>query len=166
MGNTLQLAISLAKNKKLDEARIFLRKWTPAVERELGPKDELTLKLRSTLATVLALENPTSSLGDLREGARILEDIYPISQQIFGAHHPTTKTIRTNLDNVRGREEQRMQMIASIKHLEPGPMKSQMESEIISGEIFSESSQLGSVARGLVQERRDALRTELAQEEK
>ena len=32
--------------------------------------------------------------------------------------------------------------------------------------LFSESSQLGSVARGLVQERRDALRTELAQEEK
>ena len=44
-------------------------------------------------------------------------------------------------------------------------MKSEMESEIISGEIFSESSQLGSVARGLVQERRDALRTELAQKE-
>ena len=41
-----------------------------------------------------------------------------------------------------------------------------MESETISGEIFSESSQLGSVVRGLAQERRDALRTELAQEEK
>ena len=59
-----------------------------------------------------------------------------------------------------------MQMLASIKHLEPGPTKSQMESETISGEIFSESSQLGSVVRGLAQERRDALRTELAQEEK
>ena len=88
------------------------------------------------------------------------------SQQIFGAHHPLTKTIRTNLDTVRGKEEQRRQMLAKISHLEPGPMKSQMESEIISGEIFSESSQLGSVGRGLAQKRRDALRTELAQARK
>ena len=82
---------------------------------------------------------------------------------LFSSRFPARRAV---MDNVRGKEEQRMQMLASIKHLEPGPMKSQMESEIISGYIFSESSQLGSVGRGLAQKRRDALRTELAQEEK
>ena len=82
------------------EARSLLRKTIPVARRVLGENTEATLRMRLHYEKVLYL-CAGATLDDLREVVTTLEEIERTARRVFGAAHPTTVDIESDLRDVR-----------------------------------------------------------------
>ena len=95
------LAATLFKLKRFEEAKSLLRKTVPVGRRVLGESDELTLKMRWNYAVALYRDDG-ATLNDIREAVSTLEEIEPIARRVLGSAHPTTTGINRALRASRG----------------------------------------------------------------
>ena len=77
---------SLVEEKRIDEATSLARENIPLAVASLGPGNDITLKMRYSLAR--ALSRYDASLEDRSEAVTILEDVCQTARQVFGAAAP------------------------------------------------------------------------------
>ena len=94
------LAMALAGQKRLAEARALLSETTPAARRVFGESHELTLKMRWNYATLLYIDR-RATLDDLHKAVTTLEEMKRTARRVFGGQHPTTTGIEGDLRNAR-----------------------------------------------------------------
>ena len=94
------LAATLFKLKRFEEAKSLIHITTPVARRVLGESHDLTLKMRKTYAQSLC-EGPSATLDDLRQGMTTLEEIERIARRVFGGAHPFTAETEQNLQVIR-----------------------------------------------------------------
>ncbi len=85
--------------RRYEEAKALLRKTIPVAQRVLG-SNEITLKMRWTFGTLLALSDG-ATLDDLREAVTTLEDAERTTRRVFGGAHPSTTGIGASLQDAR-----------------------------------------------------------------
>ena len=93
-------AISLKDRSRHEEAKSLMAETIPMAQRILGEGHRLALQMRRTHAAAL-YENPGASPDDLREAVTTLEEIERIARRVFGAAHPTTRSIELHLQDAR-----------------------------------------------------------------
>ena len=91
---------SLIKLKRVEEAKVLLRKTVPVAQRVLGKEDPLTIKLRWRCAEAL-YKDDGATLDELREVMTTLDDAERIARRVLGNLHPTTEGMRRDLQVVR-----------------------------------------------------------------
>ena len=99
--SALNLCTALVTRESHDEVPPILRPLMPAVQRELGPEHELTLRLRTLLGDALAHASATGSEGHM-DGLSILEDALLTSRRVLGPTHPRTLLTRECLAKAFG----------------------------------------------------------------
>ena len=77
-----------------------MRKTIPVARRVLKDGDELTLMMRSNYAKAL-YSDPNTTLDDLREAIKVLEDLERTARRLLGRSHPLTVDIEEDLQNAR-----------------------------------------------------------------
>ena len=92
-------ALGLLQLKRIEEAKLLLRKMMPVARDVLGKNHDLTLKMRWIYA--VALYEDASSLDDLREAATTLEELERTARRVFGGSHPFTVDIEASLQTAR-----------------------------------------------------------------
>ena len=68
--------------------------------RVLGNGHEITLRMRWNYALALC-DDPATTLDDIREAVRTLEESAPIARRVFGGEHPLANGIEISLQNTR-----------------------------------------------------------------
>ena len=91
---------SLVYLKRLEEAKVLLRKAMPVARRALGSGDRITLSLRWTYAQTF-YRNGGASLDEVREAVATLEDVERTARRIFGDSYPFVLEIESELRFVR-----------------------------------------------------------------
>ncbi|CAH0379102.1 unnamed protein product [Pelagomonas calceolata] len=89
-------ALSLMHLQRYQEAKSLLRRTLPVARRVLGDDDETTLRLRWYFAGGV-VEDPASTLDDLREAVATLVEIERTARRVLGGAHPTTTGIEHRL---------------------------------------------------------------------
>ena len=77
-----------------------MRKTIPVARRVLKDGDDLTLMMRSNYAKAL-YSDPNTTLDDLREAIKVLEDLERTARRLLGRSHPLTVDIEGNLQVAR-----------------------------------------------------------------
>ena len=90
----------LEKLERFEEAKAFLRKMIPVARRVLRDNDTTTLKMRWCYARALYAD-PDATLDDIREAVTMLEDTARITRRVFGAAHPMTAGVETDVQDAR-----------------------------------------------------------------
>ena len=98
----LNYALILALLQRFEEARSLLRKTMPVAQRVLGESNELTLRMTINYAMTLYRDTGTT-LEDLREAVKTLEDAERIARRVLGGAHPVTTGIETILHNAQAK---------------------------------------------------------------
>ena len=93
-------ASSLADLERFEEARALLRKTLPVAQRVLGENDMTTLNLRGIYGAMLH-KDPASTLDDLRESVRTLEDLARTARRVLGGAHPLAQNYEYDLRKAR-----------------------------------------------------------------
>ena len=93
-------AESLIALERFEEARSLMRKTLPVARRIIGESHELTLKMRSTYAQSLHLDDDATP-DDLREAVTTLEEIERTARRVLGSAHPTTESLEGELRTAR-----------------------------------------------------------------
>ena len=94
------LAATLFKLKRFEEAKSLLRKIMPVARRVFGESHELKLKMRWNYASSL-YKDPSATLGDLREAVETFEEIERTARRVLGGAHPNTRGIEAALREAR-----------------------------------------------------------------
>ncbi len=130
---------SLVEEKRIDEATSLARENIPLAVASLGPGNDITLKMRYSLAR--ALSRYDASLEDRSEAVTILEDVCQTARQVFGAEHPLTRKFQVSLfaaqykleghgDPLEGHDDPKealMQMLAAASKDGGGPPECQQQ---------------------------------------
>ena len=93
-------AVFLSDLQRHAEARSLLRKTIPVARRVLGDNTETTFRMRLHYEKVLYLL-PGATLDDLREVVTTLAVLLMTARRVFGAAHPLTVDIESDLRDVR-----------------------------------------------------------------
>ena len=93
-------ALGLVQLKRIEEAKLLLRKMMPVARDVLGKNHDLTLKMRWIYAMALYMDASTT-LDDLREAATTLEELERTARRVFGGSHPFTVDIEASLQTAR-----------------------------------------------------------------
>ena len=93
-------ANALHNLRRFEEANSLLRKTLPVARRVLTDSDEITLKIKLSLAHSLH-DSPSATLDDFREAVTTLEDVERIARRVFGGTHPITTIAERELRNWR-----------------------------------------------------------------
>ena len=93
-------ATSLIHLRRFEEAKSLLRKTLPVARRVLTDSNEITLKMRWSLANSLH-DSPSATLDDFREAVTTLEDTEPIARRVLGGSHPLSVDIESDLRRAR-----------------------------------------------------------------
>ena len=72
------------------------------MEQVVGVDHGYTIKMRSTLASVLYID-PNASVADVREALVLLDGLEKQTNRVLGKQHPTAVTIQNNIILARGR---------------------------------------------------------------
>ena len=82
------------------EAKALMRKTTPVARGAFGDSHDLALQTRRNYARSL-FRDPSATLDDLREAVETVGDIERTARRVFGDSHPTTNSIRRDLQLAR-----------------------------------------------------------------
>ena len=93
-------ASSLKDLHSYEEVKSLLRKVMPAARRAFGESHELMLKMRLGYAMAL-YKDASSTLDDLHEAAKMLENSERIARRVLGGAHPVTVDIERELRKAR-----------------------------------------------------------------
>ena len=93
-------AACLLGAKHFEEAKLLLRRTLPVARRVLGKGDHFTLLMRTNYAKAL-YDDPTATLGDLREALTSLVETERIARRVLGGAHPVTVEIGRTLQKSR-----------------------------------------------------------------
>ena len=96
------LAATLFKLKRFEEAKSLLRKIMPVARRVLGENYELTIAMRMSYAQSL-YNDEGATLDDLREAVTTLEENERIARRVFGGAHPLTMQMEHDLKKARAK---------------------------------------------------------------
>ena len=88
--------------KRWPATRAYVKKHLPTMEQVVGVDHEYTIKMRSTLASVLYID-PNASVADVREALVLLDGLEKQTNRVLGKQHPTAVTIQNNIILARGR---------------------------------------------------------------
>jgi hypothetical protein len=101
---SIVMAFNYANNllslQRFEDAKAVLRKMTPVAQRVLGEANLTTLKMRRIYADAL-YNDPSTTLDDLREATKPLEDAVRIARRVLGGAHPLAVRMEESLQNVR-----------------------------------------------------------------
>ncbi len=93
-------ASSLVNLERFEEAKSLMCKTIPVARRVLGEGHDITLKLRWLYARARH-EDPTVTLGNLREAVNTLEDTERTARRVLGGAHPVVGGIARHLQDAR-----------------------------------------------------------------
>ena len=82
----------LATLKRFDETKAIMLRMIPVARRTLGESNDLTLSMRGIYAEAL-YEDPSATLGDLREAVETLEETERIAQRVLGGANPRVRSM-------------------------------------------------------------------------
>ena len=91
-------SLFLLNNHK--EGKSLLRKSIPVARRIHGESDTITLTLQMNYARAL-YDDPSATLGDLRESVETLEKTARIARRVFGSAHPEVVRVEKDLHSAR-----------------------------------------------------------------
>ena len=94
-------ALALGKLERYAETKAVLRKMMPVAQRLLGENNYFTLKMRGLYATVLYVDDGSSTQDDLREAVSTLEDTERTARRVLGGAHPTVVELEAHLRAAR-----------------------------------------------------------------
>ena len=94
--NTVNIALALAAQGKLDTALAKFRQVLAAQQRVLGAEHPSTLTTRQGIAIVLATQ------GKSAEAKAEFRQILPAQQRVLGTDHPDTLTTVVALNSLNG----------------------------------------------------------------
>ena len=109
----LNYANALHNLRRFEEANSLLRKTLPVARRVLTDSDEITLKIKLSLAHSLH-DSPSATLDDFREAVTTLEDVERIARRVFGASHPFVEVSEQCLRNARATARARELNVSSL----------------------------------------------------
>ena len=92
----LNYANALHNLRRFEEANSLLRKTLPVARRVLTDSDEITLKIKLSLAHSLH-DSPSATLDDFREAVTTLEELERIARRVLGGAHPLTDVLGYSL---------------------------------------------------------------------
>ena len=98
------LVHTLVQQGHYAEAKTLSRKLMSQCRRVLGPEDNWTLFVRQNYAETL-YKDTTASRADILQAVAMLEDMVRTYRRVFGAHHPETLNVLTDLERARMRRE-------------------------------------------------------------
>ena len=96
------LAATLFKLKRFEEAKSLLRKIMPVARRVLGENYELTIAMRMSYAQSL-YNDEGATLDDLHEAVTLLEENERIARRVFGGAHPLAMQMEHDLKKARAK---------------------------------------------------------------
>ena len=106
-------ATSLIHLRRFEEAKSLLRKTLPVARRVLTDSNEITLKMRWSLANSLH-DSPSATLDDFREAVTTLEDVGRIARRVLGPSHPLVEMNDLRLRNARATARARELNVSSL----------------------------------------------------
>ena len=92
------LALSLSKKKRFDEARALLLETIPTARRALGDEDEITLRTEFYYAEMPLDYEEVASLDELRDSQLRLAKLDRTASRVLGPSHPIAMNIKIALD--------------------------------------------------------------------
>ena len=93
-------AACLLGAKHFEEAKLLLHRTLPVARRVLGKSAHFTLLMRTNYAKAL-YDDPTATLGDLREALTSLVETERTTRRVLGGTHPLMGAIGEYLQNAR-----------------------------------------------------------------
>ena len=96
------LAATLFKLKRFEEAKPLLRKIMPVVRRVFGENDEFTIAMRMFYARMLYMDDG-GTFDDGCEAVTTLEDLERIARRVFGGAHPLAMQMEHDLKKARAK---------------------------------------------------------------
>ena len=109
----LNYANALHNLRRFEEANSLLRKTLPVARRVLTDSNEITLKMRCSLAMVLH-DSASATLDDFRETVTTLEDVGRIARRVLGGEHPFVEMNERRLRNARATARARALNVTSL----------------------------------------------------
>ena len=93
-------ASSLVVLKRFEEAKSVLRRTLPVAQRVLGESHGLTLRMR-VIYTDALYRDPTTTLANVREAVKTLEEMERTARRVLGSAHPMLELIEYHLRQAR-----------------------------------------------------------------
>ena len=101
---TLRAANNYASNlcflQRFEETKSLLRRMMPVARRVLGESHDITLRMRWFCARAL-YEDDSTTLDDLREAVKTLDETERTARRVLGGSHPATAGMEKSLQNAR-----------------------------------------------------------------
>ena len=94
--SAINYGTTLVDLRRLEEAKVLMRKVIPVALRVLGENNDTMLRMRSVYAQALYID-ASATLDDLREAATTLEEIEQTARRVLGGAHPLTSRIEAAL---------------------------------------------------------------------
>jgi len=91
---------TLVDLRRLEEAKVLMRKVIPVALRVLGENNDTMLRMRSVYAQALYID-ASATLDDLHESVKTYEHAARIARRVMGGAHPLVGSIEKDLRNVR-----------------------------------------------------------------
>ena len=98
--SAINYGTTLVDLRRLEEAKVLMRKVIPVALRVLGENNDTMLRMRSVYAQALYID-ASATLDDLHESVKTYEHAARIARRVMGGAHPLVGSIEKDLRNVR-----------------------------------------------------------------
>ena len=100
LASAYNYANSLARLKRMGEAKALILETIPVARRVLGEVHDLMFRMKGIYGQMLFVDTG-ATLDDLREAVKFIEETMRTAQRVLGGTHPLTSAIKRDLRRSR-----------------------------------------------------------------